>query len=152
MSAAPILLDLVVPRTKVNLGMFSFDPVAQLLGRPLRDVLEPHCAAPPTTRETAIGPHDVFRVSVAPGDGVSVSFGALGELGLGNQGGLLVITTPSAAALVLRPQLQHRLVHEDRLGRPGAVDEVSRLTCKLARGDRLSVTMGRAGELGVEGA
>ncbi|MCK6522285.1 hypothetical protein L6R49_12685 [Myxococcota bacterium] len=149
MTAAPILLDLVVPRTKVNLGMFSFDPVAQLLGRPLRDVLEPHCAEPPTTRETAIGPHDVFRVSVAPGDGVSVSFGALGELGLGNQGGLLVITTPSAAALVLRPQLQHRLVHEDRQGRPGAVD-VLRLVCRVTRGDRVAIPLGRAGELGVE--
>ena len=105
MNAAPILLDLVVPRTKVNLGPFSFDPLEQLLGRPLREVLEPHYAAPPTTRETATGIHDVFRVSVAQGDSVSVSFGVLGELGLGNQGGLLVIKTPSAAALVLRPQL-----------------------------------------------
>lgn len=150
MKAAPILLDLVVPRTKVCLGPFVFDPLTQLLGRPLREVLEPICAAPPTERHTALGTHDVFRVAVPPGDSVSVSFGTLGELGLGNQDGLLVIAAPSAAALLLRPQLQHKLVKDEVVPRRGSLVEVTRLTCKLARGDRLSVTMGRAGELGVE--
>ena len=123
---------------------------AELLRRPLREVLEPICAARPTERSTALGTHDVFRVAVPPGDSVSVSFGTLGELGLGNHDGLLVITTPSAAALLLRPQLQHKLVKDEVVSRRGSLVDVSRLTCKLARGDRLSVTMGRAGELRVE--
>lgn len=150
MTAAPILLDLVVPRTKVSLGAFVFDPVAQLLGRPLREILEPICAAPPTERNTNLGIHDVFRISVPPRDSVSVSFGTLGELGLGNQDGLLVITVPSAAALLLRPQLQHKLVKDEVVPKRGSLVEVSRLTCKLTRGDRVGIPLGRAGELGVE--
>ncbi len=143
-----ILLDLVVPVTRIQLGSLVFDPLEQALGRPLSEVLRPVCVGSPTQRETPSGPQDVYRLVVPPGESVSVGLGPVGELGLGNTDGQLVITTPSAGALVLRPQLQHKLVREDRDARVWG--DVVRMTCAVRRGDRVAIPLGRFGELGVE--
>ena len=59
MTALAILIDLVVPVTRIQLGSIVFDPLEQALGRPLSEVLRPVCVTPKTQRTTDTGPRDV---------------------------------------------------------------------------------------------
>ena len=59
-AAAPgrpeIRMNLTVPVTRVGFGPFSFDPLEQMIGAKLADLLEPLMTGPVTLRPSLAGP------------------------------------------------------------------------------------------------
>ena len=149
---APIRVNLTMPVTRVGFGPFSFDPVEQLIGAPLSEILSSLMVAPVQRRPSLAGPAcEVYPLALPPGEGATVPLGQFGELGFANQDGLLVLTVPWGMATWLREKLGDALVRgpEAALSLDGTA-RVAQAWVRLRSGMRASFPLGGLGEMGVE--
>ena len=88
---------LTVPVTRFGVGPFSIDPVEQLIGCPLADLLEPLRVGPIERRPSASGTAvEVHPLALPDGEGLAIPLGQFGSVGFRNDGGLLELTVPAA--------------------------------------------------------
>lgn len=143
-----------VPITRIGVGVFSFDPVEQLLGAPLADLLEPlrvgSVERRPSSSGTAV---EVHPLALPEGEGLAIPLGQFGEIGLKNDRGLLALTVPAAWGARLAGRLGPALVRGPVRGRSldGAAEVV---TCwaRLRPGMGAALPLGAMGEIGIESA
>lgn len=151
-TARAIRVNVTVPVTRIGFGPFSFDPLEQMIGAPLGDLLEPLMVGPVTRRPSAAGPAvDVYPLALPDGEGASIPLGQRGEVGFANRDGLLVLTVPWGIAGWLRQRLGDAIVRgpeawlsADRTAR------VATVWMRLRPGMRASVPLGALGELAIE--
>lgn len=151
-SERAIRFRLVLPVTRLGIGVFSFDPIEQLVGAPVAELLESLMIGPVERRPSAAGPAvDVYPLALPEGEGMTIPLGSLGELGFANRDGLLELTVPLRAEAWLTGKLGAALVRgpEQRLSLDGAA-RVSRVWIRVAPEVRASVPLGTLGEAGVE--
>jgi hypothetical protein len=80
-----IRVNLTVPVTRIGFGPFSIDPLEQLVGAKLSDLLESLLVGPVTRRPSAAGPAvEVYPLALPDGEGASIPLGAWGEVGFYN--------------------------------------------------------------------
>lgn len=147
-----IRFRLVLPVTRLGVGVFSFDALEQLVGAPIADLLEPMMTGPAQRRPSAAGAGvDVYPLALPEGEGMTIPLGQFGELGFANRDGLLELTVPLRAEAWLTAKLGAALVRgpERGLSLDGAA-RVSRVWIRVAHGVRASVPLGTFGEAGVE--
>jgi len=147
-----IRFRLVLPVTRLGVGVFSFDALEQLGGAPIAELLEPLMTGPVERRPSAAGPAvDVYPLALPEGEGMAIPLGQFGELGFANRGGLLELTVPLRAEAWLTAKLGAALVRgpEQGFSLDGAA-RVSRVWMRVAPGLRASVPLGTFGEAGVE--
>jgi len=147
-----IRFRLVLPVTRLGVGVFSFDALEQLVGAPIAELLEPLMTGPVERRPSAAGPAvDVYPLALPEGEGMAIPLGQFGELGFANRGGLLELTVPLRAEAWLTAKLGAALVRgpEQGFSLDGAA-RVSRVWMRVAPGLRASVPLGTFGEAGVE--
>ncbi len=145
---------LTVPVTEVGFGPFRFDPLAQLVGAALADLLAPLLDGAPARRPSAAGPAvDVFPLAVPAGEGVSIPLSGFGEIGVANDHGLLLLTVPAPMARWAQERIGGALVRgpEAALSVDGTA-RVAKLWVHLRPGARASLPLGSFGEAGVEAA
>ena len=149
-----IRFRLTLPCTQVGLGTLSFDPVAQVLGMSVQEVLESLLEDEPSVRPSASGPSlEVFPLALPNGEGASVALGALGELGLFNDGGLLLLTVPLSAVRWVQECAGTMVVRgPERRAATQSGGRVAELWLRLRPGARVSLPLGLLGELGLEAA
>jgi hypothetical protein len=140
--------------TRVGFGIFSFDPLEQVIGAKLADLLEPLMVGAVTRRPSAAGPAvEVYPLALPEGEGASIPLGAFGEIGVANDGGLLALTVPWGMAGWLRQRLGDAIVRGPESG--VSVDgtaRVARAWVRLVLGMRASVPLGSFGEAAIEAA
>jgi len=144
-----IRVDLSVPVTRVAMGPFSFDPVEQMIGAKLVDLLEPLMVGPVRTEASPAGaPVDVYPLALPDGEGASIPLGKWGECGFYNDGGLLEITAPWATGPLLRSRLGDALVLGPEAGVGGdGRTRVVRAWVRLSAGLSAAVPAGGLGEV-----
>ena len=143
---------LVLPVTRLGVGVFSFDAIEQLVGAPAADLLEPLMTGPVERRPSAAGPAvDIYPLALPEGEGLAIPLGQFGELAFANRDGLLELTVPLRAEPWVTAKLGRALVRgpERGLSLDGAA-RVSRVWIRVAPGVRASVPLGTLGEAGVE--
>ncbi len=155
MSRAPsIRVDLTLPVTRVGVGVFSFDPLEQMLGKPVLHFLEPLMAGRMSLRPGQGGRAvEVYPLALPDGEGAVLPLGTWGEAGFRNDGGLLVVTVPWAAAAWMRTRLGEALVRgpEAAVSSDGSA-RVAEVWLRLRPGMRAVLPLGSLGEAGVEAA
>jgi hypothetical protein len=147
-----IRFSLVLPVTRLGVGIWSFDPIEQLVGAPVADLLEPLMTEPVVRRPSPAGPAvDVYSLALPEGEGMAIPLGQFGELGFANRDGLLKLTVPLRAEAWLTAKLGDALVlgPERGLSLDGAA-RVSRVWVRVAPGVRASLPLGTLGEAGIE--
>jgi hypothetical protein len=150
--ARPLRLELSLPCLRLGLGPFSFDPLEQLVGAKISDLLEPLMSGPVTQRRTTAGATiDLYPLALPDGEGAAVPLGAWGELGFANEQGLLLLTLPALSAPFVVPRLGEALVGrpEPALSLDGR-HRVVNLRLQLRPGARASFPLGGWGEVGLE--
>ena len=154
MTRRDLRVDLVVPVMRLGFGAFALDPVRQLIGMPLEEVLESLLVGPVTQRPSVAGPSvEVYPLALPEGEGASVPLGQWGELGFANEGGNMVLTAPMVARKMLEARMAGALVEEPRVGLSSdGRSRVVEMTVRLRPGMRMGVPLGMLGELGVEAA
>src|SRR5262245_32242639 len=107
---------------------------------------------PVTQRCTAAGTAvDVFPLALREGEGATVPFGALGELGVTNDQGTLVLTVPALAAPLLIARLGDVLVGTPVSGRSlDGRTRVVHLRVRFEPGTWVAFPLGSFGEMGLE--
>ncbi len=148
-----IRFRLVLPVTRLGVGVFSFDPIEHLVGAPVADLLEPLMTGPVERRPSAAGPAvDVYPLALPEGEGMAIPLGQFGELGFANRDGLLELTVPLRAEGWLTAKFGAALVRgpEPGLSLDG-VARVSRVWIRVTPAMRASVPLGTFGEAGGEG-
>ena len=143
---------LTVPVTRFGVGPFSIDPVEQLIGCPLADLLEPLRVGPIGRRPSASGTAvEVHALAMPEGEGLAIPLGQFGEVGLRNDHGLVAATVPAAWGARLAGRLGTALVRGPERARSldGSADVV---TCwaRLPAGMRALLPLAAMGEIGVE--
>ncbi|MCB9746752.1 MAG: hypothetical protein H6740_29535 [Alphaproteobacteria bacterium] len=147
-----IRVNLTLPVTRWGFGPFAFDPVEQLIGCPLTEILESLMVGPVYRRPSAAGPAvEVYPLALPDGEGACIPLGQFGETGFKAERGLLVLTVPWAAqnwvlqrfgdAVVAGPEQE---LSSDRSA------WVAAFKVKLRPGMRASWPLGGFGEVGVE--
>ena len=140
-----------VPITRIGVGVFSLDPVEQLLGAPLADLLEPLRVGPVERRPSSSGTAvEVHPLALPEGEGLAIPLGQFGEVALKNDHGLLALTVPAAWGGRLAGRLGTALVRGPEWVR--SLDGRSVVvTCwaRLRPGMRAAIPLGAMGELGV---
>jgi hypothetical protein len=156
-AAAPssaIRVNLTVPVTRMGFGPFSIDPLEQMIGAKLVDLLEPLMIGAVTRRPSVTGPSvEVYPLALPDGEGASIPLAQWGEVGFYNEGGLLALTVPWGMASWLRERLGAAIVRGPEAG--VSVDgsaRVAKVWVRLRAGMRASVPLGAFGEVGVEAA
>ncbi len=147
-----IRFRLVLPVTRLGVGIWSFDPIEQLVGAPVADLLEPMMTGPVERRPSAAGPAvDVYPLVLPEGEGMAIPLGQFGELAFANRDGLLELTVPLRAEAWVTGKLGRALVRgpERGVSLDGAA-RVSRVWMPVAPGVRASVPLGTFGEIGIE--
>ncbi len=147
-----IRVNLCMPVTRVGFGLFSFDPLEQMIGAPLTELLDSLMVAPKYRRPSAAGPAiEVFPLSLPDGEGATIPLGALGEIGFANHGGLLALTVPWGMAGWLRERMGDAIVRgpEEALSLDGTA-KVANAWVRLRAGMRARFPLGALGEAGVE--
>ena len=149
-----IRVNVTLPVTRVGFGPFSFDPVEQMIGAPVADILESLMTGPVTRRPSATGPAvEVYPLALPRGEGASIPLGQWGEVGLRNDDGLLVLTVPWGMSGWLRERLGRAIV---RGPTPGvSLDGTARVAeawVRLVPGMRAQLPLGALGEVGIEAA
>ena len=149
--------NLSLPSTRIRLGPISIDGVEALLGVSLADILGPLMPAPRFTRTTETGGEvDVYPLAIPDGEGASVPVKHVGEIGMRNYRGYLVLILPAGLAEVMREQLADEIRNKRAAGpRPARGTDgslVVEFAIALRPGMRKVVPLGTWGELGVEAA
>lgn len=151
-TARAIRVNVTVPVTRIGFGPFSFDPLEQMIGAKLADLLEPLMVGPVTRRPSEAGAAiEVYPLALPEGEGASIPLGQWGEVGFANHDGLLVLTVPWSMAGWLRQRLGDAIVRgpEAGLSMDGSA-RVAEAWVRLRPGMRASVPLGALGECGVE--
>lgn len=151
---APLRVNVTLPVTRMGVGPFSFDPLEQLIGAPVTELLGALLAGPVVRRASATGAAvDVYPLALPDGEGATIPLGAWGEVGFRNDAGTLVLTVPWAMASWLRDRLGDARV---RGPEPAAALEggarVAQVWVRPRRGMRAALPLGALGECGVEAA
>ena len=106
-----IRVNLTLPVTRLGFGPFSFDPIEQVIGCPVAELLESLMTGPSYRRPSAAGPAvEVYPLALPPGEGATVPLGQWGEVGFANHDGLLELIVPLGVAGWLRDKLGTALV------------------------------------------
>jgi hypothetical protein len=153
-SPSAIRVNLTVPVTRIGFGPFSFDPLEQMIGAKLSDLLGPLLVGPVVRRPSSNGPAvEVFPLALPEGEGASIPLAQWGEVGFHNDGGLLVLTVPWGMAGWLRQRLGEAVVRGPEAG--VSLDGSARVArawvrLRLRPGMRASVPLRAFGEAGVE--
>lgn len=148
----PLQLRLTLPCLRLGFGPFAIDPLEQLVGARLSDLLGSLMTGPMLQARSAAGTLvDIYPLAVPDGEGATVPLGRWGEFGVANDNGLLLLTVPATVAPFLAARLGNAL---ERPPEPAlALDGRSRvvlLHLRLAKGARATFPLGSLGELGVE--
>ena len=143
---------LTLPVTRVGFGVFSVDPLAKLIGAPVRSILEPLLVGEvrrDVGRTGNLVEH--YPVAIPDGEGLAVPLGSFGAFGFRSESGTLVLTVPSPLVAWLSPRLDADLVGGP-VHRPseGGGVPVADLWVRLRPGLRLTLPLGALGEMGVE--
>jgi hypothetical protein len=150
--SSAIRVNLTVPVTRIGFGPFSIDPLEQMIGAKLVDLLEPLMIGPVTRRPSATGPAvEVYPLALPDGEGASIPLARWGEVGFYNEGGLLALTVPWSMAGWLRDKLGSAIVRGPEAGLSlDATARVANAWVRLRPGIRASFPLGALGEVGVE--
>lgn len=147
-----IRIDLTVPVTRIGFGPLSFDPLEQMIGAKLADLLEPLMVGPVSRRPSEVGATvEVYPLALPDGEGASIPLGQWGECGFHAEAGLLALTVPWSMAGWLRKKLGNALVRGPEAA--GSLDGTARIAkawVRLRPGMRASVPLGALGEAGIE--
>ena len=151
-SDGAIRVNLTLPVTRLGFGPFSFDPIEQMIGCPVAELLASLMTGPTYRRPSAAGPAvEVYPLALPRGEGASVPLGQWGEIGFANEDGLLALTVPWGMAGWLQSKLGESLV---RGPEPGlSQDGTARVALALVRvrpGMAAGFPLGALGELGLE--
>ena len=147
-----VRVNLCMPVTRLGFGPFSFDPVEEMIGAPIADLLESLMTGPTYRRPSEAGPAvDVYPLALPDGEGATIPLGQFGEVGVANEEGLLVLTVPWGMAGWLRRKLGDAVVRgpEAGLSLDGAA-RVGKAWVRLRPGMRAGIPLGALGEVGVE--
>ena len=149
-----IRVNLALPVTRVGFGIFSFDPLEQMIGAPLTEILDSLMTGPTYRRPSATGPAvEVYPLALPDGEGASVPLGAWGELGFHNERGLLVLTVPLQGGKWVEQRIGAAIVRGPEQGL--SLDQTARVAkywVQLRPGMKASFPLGALGEVGVEAA
>ncbi len=151
---APIRVNLTLPVTRIGLGPFSFDPLEQLIGAKVADLLEPLMTAPVSRRPSESGAAvEVYPLALPDGEGATIPLGQFGELAFANDDGVLVLTVPWSMAGWLRQRFGDAIVRgpEAAMALEGEA-RVARVWVRLRPGMRVSLALATVGEVAVEAA
>ena len=150
--SAEVRVNLTMPITRFGFGPFSVDPVEQMIGAKLSDLLESLMTGPVYRRPSAAGPAvEVYPLALPDGEGATVPLGQFGEIGFAAERGLLVLTVPWGMASWLRQKFGDALVRGPQEGL--SLDGTARVATawvRLRPGMRASFALGALGEVGVE--
>ena len=140
-----------VPITRIGVGVFSFDPVEQLLGASLAALLEPLRIGPierrPSSSGTAV---DVHTLALPEGEGLAIPLGQFGEVALKNDHGLLALTVPAVWGARLSGRLGTALVRgPERAQSLDGAAEVVTCWARLRAGMRAALPLGAVGEVAI---
>lgn len=147
-----IRVNLTMPVTRIGFGPFSFDPVEQMIGAPLAELLESLLVGPVQRRPSAAGPAiEVYPLALPPGEGATIPLGQFGEIGFANEEGLLVLTVPWGMAGWLKEKLGSAIVEGPEAGLSlDGTARIARAGVRLKAGMRAAFPLGALGEVGVE--
>ena len=147
-----IRFNLVIPSAKLGFGPIHFDPLAEVIGAPVADILESLMTGPVTQRPSKAGPAvDVFHLALPDGEGLTLPLGRWGELGFFNRQGELVLTVPLPAANWIQTKLASAIVRgPDHLLSQDGTARVARFGLRLQPGMSASFPLGMLGEVGLD--
>lgn len=149
---APIRVNLTLPVTRIGFGPFSFDPLEQMIGAKVADLLEPLMTAPVSRRPSESGAAvEVYPLALPDGEGATIPLGQFGELAFAADDGVLVLTVPWSMAGWLRQRFGDAIVRgpEPAVALEGGA-RVARVWVVLREGMRATLPLGTLGELAVE--
>ena len=147
-----IHFNLVLPAAKLGFGPIRFDPIEQVIGAPVADILESLMTGPVTQRPSRAGPAvDVYSLALPDGEGLTLPLGRWGELGFFNHQGELILTVPLPAANWIQTKLAGAIVRgPDHLLSQDGTARVARFGLRLQPGMSASFPLGVLGEIGLE--
>ena len=147
-----VRVNLCMPVTRLGFGPFSFDPVEEMIGAPIADLLESLMTGPTYRRPSEAGPAvDVYPLALPDGEGATIPLGQFGEVGVANEEGLLVLTVPWGMAGWLRRKLGDAVVRGPEAGLSlDGTARVAKAWVRLRPGMRAGIPLGALGEVGVE--
>ncbi|MFH1468645.1 MAG: hypothetical protein ABIO70_29920 [Pseudomonadota bacterium] len=151
---APILVNLTLPVTRIGFGVFSIDPVEQVIGMPIAEILASLLRAPVYKRPSEAGVAvDVYPLALPDGEGAIVPLGRFGELGFKNGKGLLLLTVPLQAAGWVQQRFAGAILRGPVQG-PSSDGSalVAHFAIRLRAGMKAGFPLGMIGEVGVEAA
>ena len=125
---------------------FAVDPLEQVIGAPVADMLESLMIGPVTQRPFQAGPAvDVYPLALPDGEGLTLPLGRWGELGFRNERSMLVLTVPLPAVTWVQRRLATAVVRgPDHLLSQDGTARVARFWLRFAAGDERCVPAGRA--------
>lgn len=147
-----IRVNLTVPVTRIGFGPFSIDPLEQMIGAKLADILEPLMVAPVARRPSPTGPAiEVYALALPDGEGASIPLAQWGEIGFYNERGVLALTVPWGMAGWLRQKLGDAVVRGPEAGVSlDGTARVAKAWVKLRPGMQARLPLGALGECGLE--
>ena len=147
-----IRFNLVLPSAKLGFGPIRFDPLAEVIGAPVADILESLMTGPVTQRPSQAGPAvDIYPLALPDGEGLTLPLGRWGELGFRNERSMLVLTVPLPAASWVQRRLATSIVRgPDHLLSQDGTARVARFWLRLQPGMNAAFPLGVLGEIGLE--
>ncbi len=151
-AANAIRFNLVLPASRLGFGPIALDPIEQIIGAPVADILESLMTGPVTQRPSQTGPAlDVYPIALPDGEGLTLPLGRWGELGFLNERSTLVLTVPLPAAAWIQNKLSSTIVRgPDRLLSQDRTARVARFWLRLRPGMSAAFPLGMLGEIGLE--
>lgn len=149
---APILVNLTLPVTRIGFGVFSIDPVEQMIGMPIAEILASLLRAPVFKRPSEAGVAvDVYPLALPDGEGAIVPLGRFGDLGFKNVQGLLLLTVPLQASGWVQQRFAGAIMRGPVQG-PSSDGSalVAHFAIRLRAGMKAAFPLGMVGEVGVE--
>ena len=138
-------LDITAPSLA---GRFGVDPMTFLLGQPLSEVMEPFMRGPTTRQGKGRQATRTFPVQVAPGLGLVLPIKALGEVGIHNKEGNLVLTVPALVERAVVGMVHPYLVGKRKIDVNGT--PLAELMLEPPKGAALTLPLGPLGKLTIQ--
>jgi len=148
-----IRINLTLPVLRFGIGPFQVDPVEQLVGAKIAEILESLMTGPVYRRPSPSGPAvEVYPLALPQGEGAYVPLGQWGEIGFKNERSLLVLTVPLGFAGWVRQRFGDAVVRGpvEGLSLDGTA-RVAHFAIRVKAGMRAAIPLGALGEIGVEG-